>query len=375
MRDILEHVTQWYRSGERFALATVVNTFRSAPRQPGAAMAVSADGEAVGSISGGCVEAAVYELARDVIATGHAAVQRYGVTDDDAFAVGLTCGGIIDVLLQPVDATSFPEFEAVARAVEHGQPVTTAAVTTAGEHLGRQLLVWPDHVSGSLGDARLDAAVTEDAVAMLGRGVTAVRRYGPRGERRREDVAVFLQCFAPPARMLVFGAIDFAAAVARIGTFLGYQVTVCDARPIFATRKRFPDAHEVVVSWPHRYLASATVEETTAICVLTHDPKFDVPLLKEALKTPAHYIGVMGSRRTHVDRVERLREEGVTDGQIARLHSPIGLDLGASTPEETAVSIAAELIASRTSGSGRPLGGLSGPIHHRELSTYATPAP
>jgi xanthine dehydrogenase accessory factor len=194
--------------------------------------------------------------------------------------------------------------------------------------------------------------------------VTGVRRYGPDGERRRDELGVFVQSFAPPPRMLVFGAIDFAAAVARAGKFLGYRVTVCDARPVFATAARFPDADEVVTDWPHRYLSRITVDERTVICVLTHDPKFDVPLLEVALRTPAAYIGAMGSRRTHEDRLERLREAGLAEDELARLRSPIGLDLGARTPEETAVAIAAELIQLRWGGSGRPLTGTTGRIHH-----------
>jgi xanthine dehydrogenase accessory factor len=198
---------------------------------------------------------------------------------------------------------------------------------------------------------------------MLAQGVTGVRRYGAHGERRGDELSVFVNSFAPPPRMLVFGAIDFAAAVARTGKFLGYHVTVCDARKVFATRSRFPDADEVVVEWPHRFLASTEIDARTVICVLTHDPKFDVPLLEVALRTPAGYIGAMGSRRTHDDRVARLREVGVTDEELARLRSPIGLDLGARTPEETAVSIAAELIQMRWGGTGRPLSGTDGRIH------------
>jgi xanthine dehydrogenase accessory factor len=199
---------------------------------------------------------------------------------------------------------------------------------------------------------------------MLAQGATGVRRYGPDGERRRDELGVFVQSFAPPPRMLVFGAIDFAAAVARAGKFLGYRVTVCDARPVFATAARFPDADEVVTDWPHRYLSGITVDERTVICVLTHDPKFDVPLLEVALRTPAAYIGAMGSRRTHEDRLDRLREAGMTEDELARLRSPIGLDLGARTPEETAVAIAAELIQLRWGGTGMPLTGTTGRIHH-----------
>nr|WP_202891787.1 XdhC family protein [Kribbella shirazensis] len=367
----MPHVRQWFaegygeRYGGRFALATVIGTFRSAPRQPGAAMAVSGDGVVVGSVSGGCVESDVYEVALEVIRTGVPAVRRYGVSDEDVFAIGLTCGGVIEVLVEPIDPVSFAEFESVAAAVESGRPVAVATVVTAGDRLGRRIIVEPDRVVGSLGDAGLVAAVVEDAVAMLASGTTAVRQYGARGECRRTDVAVFVQALTPPPRMFVFGAIDFAAAVAQVGKFLGYHVTVCDARAVFTTRARFPEADEVVVDWPHRFLAGVLdqVDSRTALCVLTHDPKFDVPLLELALRTDAGYIGAMGSRRTHNDRLARLRTAGVTEDELARLSSPTGLDLGAGTPEETAISIAAEIIATRNAASARPLSTTTGRIH------------
>ncbi|MGB9377560.1 MAG: XdhC/CoxI family protein, partial [Mycobacteriales bacterium] len=225
------------------------------------------------------------------------------------------------------------------------------------------LAVWPGRTEGTLGTTGLDAAVTDDARGMLEQGATGQRHYGPYGERRRDEVTVFVESYAAPPRMLVFGAIDFAAAVARVGAFLGYHVTVCDARAVFATARRFPDAHEVVVEWPHRYLARTPVDSRTVICVLTHDPKFDVPLLEVALRTPAAYVGAMGSRRTHEDRLAHLREVGLTEAELSRLRSPIGLDLGGRTPEETAVSIAAEIIALRWVGSGRPLTDTGDDIH------------
>jgi xanthine dehydrogenase accessory factor len=372
VRDVMDDVLRLWRTGQTFGLATVVRTWRSAPRPAGAAMAVSGDGEAVGSVSGGCVEGAVYELAQRVVEDGAPVVQRYGVSDDDAFAVGLTCGGIMDILVESVDATRFPELGEIAASVETHEPVAIATVVErpdgAGVQLGARLVVWPDRTSGSLGSARLDAAVTDDARGLLAAGHTDVLRLGPDGERRLDDLAVLVESMAPPPRMLVFGAIDFAAAVARVGAFLGYHVTVCDARPVFATARRFPEADEVVVEWPHRYLAAelaaGRVDERTALCVLTHDPKFDVPLLEIALRTPAAYIGAMGSRRTHEDRLDRLREIGVNESELARLASPIGLDIGARTPEETAVSVAAEIVQARWGGSGQRLGTLQGPIHH-----------
>ncbi|MYU02726.1 XshC-Cox1 family protein [Streptomyces sp. SID8366] len=364
MRDIAEGLSSWSASGKRFAVATVVRTWKSAPRQAGSSLAVSEDGEVIGSVSGGCVEGAVYELAREVLESGEPALVTYGVSDDDALAVGLTCGGIIEILVRPAGAGRFPGLPEVLAAMDAGRPV--AVVSPLPDEGGGaepdptaapagQLIVTPSGARGTLGDARLDAAVVERAQGLLAQGGTGVVRVGRAGEERRDDVAVFVESFAPPPRMLVFGAIDFASAVARIGKFLGYHVTVCDARPVFATRRRFPDADELVVDWPHRYLESTEVDENTVICVLTHDPKFDVPLLQRALRTPARYIGAMGSRRTHEDRLRRLREEGMSEAELSRLSAPIGLDLGARTPEETAVAIMAEVIALRWGGTGRRL--------------------
>ncbi|HYK70778.1 MAG TPA: XdhC family protein [Streptosporangiaceae bacterium] len=369
MRDILDPIITWWDAEETFGLATVVRTFSSAPREPGAAMAVSESGQAVGSVSGGCVEGAVYELANEVIKSGIPVLQRYGVSDDDAFAVGLTCGGIIDIFVEPASRQGFSALGEIADAVRAGTPVAVATVIEGPGLLGARRIIWQDdRAEGTLGAGeRLDQAVDDDARGMLAQGVTAVRRYGAHGERRLDDLAVFVQSFAPAPRMLVFGAIDFAAAVARTGKFLGYHVTVCDARPVFATKSRFPDADEVITDWPHRFLSGVSTDERTVICVLTHDPKFDVPLLEVALRRPAAYIGAMGSRRTHDDRLARLREVGLTEAELVRLRSPIGLDLGARTPEETAIAIAAELIQLRWGGSGQPLTETAGRIHHGQL--------
>lgn len=380
MRDILTSLQGWWADGRPLALATVVDVRRSAPRQAGAAMAVSADGEVAGSVSGGCVEGAVYQLAQQVLATGVPELAHYGYSDDEAFAVGLTCGGELDVYVERVDAAATPWFPTLMRGIADESPVAFATVIDAPSgpdddggppDRGAAMLVGPDWTEGSLGVEGLEVAVVDDARGLLQQGRTAERRYGPHGERRLDDVRVFISSFAPRPRMFVFGAIDYAAAVARIGHFLGYHVTVCDARATFATSKRFPDADEVIVDWPHRYLDRVTVDARAAICVLTHDPKFDVPLLEVALRSGAGYIGAMGSRQTHDERLARLREQGLTDGELARLHSPIGLDLGARTPEETAVSVAAELIQQRWGGSGRPLSDTSGRIHE----TRGRPAP
>jgi xanthine dehydrogenase accessory factor len=366
MRDLLPDLRRWWSAGQPFALATVVAVRGSAPRQPGASLAVAADGEVVGSVSGGCVEGAVYELATEVLASGEPVLETYGISDDEAFAVGLTCGGVLDILVRPIDDAVAAVLAQVTTSIENDEPVALATVIEGDARIAAVLAVWADRVAGTLGTTGLDAAVTDDARGLLAQGQTGVRHYGPRGERRQDEVAVFVEAFAPPPRMLVFGAIDFAAAVARLGSYLGYRVTVCDARPVFATPRRLPDADEVVCAWPHRYLAETAVDERTVITVLTHDPKFDVPLLEVALRTPAAYIGAMGSRRTHEDRLARLREAGVEEHVLARLRSPIGLDLGARTPEETAVSIAAEIVGLRWGGSGRPLGDTDGDIHRHD---------
>ena len=337
-------------------------------------MLVGPDDSAVGSVSGGCVESAVYQLAQEVMADGRPVLQRYGVSDDDAFAVGLTCGGILDVFVEKVSQQTFPELGDVATDIERGRPV---AVATIVEHpdpvrVGRRMVIRPAEDSaalGSLGSDRADAAVADDVRGLLAAGKTELLTYGPDGQRRGEGMRVFAASYAPRPRMLVFGAIDFAAAVAQLGVFLGYRVTVCDARPVFATRTRFPAADEVVVDWPHRYLAAEAdagrVDGRTVLCVLTHDPKFDVPLLEIALRLPdVGYVGAMGSRKTHDERLERLRDAGLTESELGRLSSPIGLDLGARTPEETAVSIAAEIVGRRWGGQGSRLSDLTGRIHH-----------
>jgi xanthine dehydrogenase accessory factor len=277
-----------------------------------------------------------------------------------------------------VDPASFPELGDVAGSVATGEPVAVVTVVAGTERVGGRLIVWPDRRAGSLGSARLDDAATDDVRGMLAAGRTGPLRYGLDGERRGDELTLFVAAFAPQPRMLVFGAIDFAAAVARLGAFLGYRVTVCDARAVFATNRRFPDT-EVVVDWPHRYLTAeieaGRVDGRTVVCVLTHDPKFDVPVLEVALGRLLAYIGAMGSRRTHEDRLARLREAGVPEEQIARLASPIGLDLGARTPEETAVSIAAEIIAARWGGGGERLSTLDGRIHHDAAPAFEGAAP
>ena len=325
MRDVLPTLERWVAEGRGVATATVVRTERSAPREPGAVLAVSDDGEVAGSVTGGCVEPAVYEEARDVLAGGEPRLRTYGIADEEAFEVGLPCGGTVHIFVDALDRDLVPQ---LAEAIRAERPVALAT-RVSGPEIGSKRLVFAE---GSDGDA-----VEGTARTMLARGETGLVEAG--------DAQVFVLSFAPRPNMYVFGAIDHAGAVAHVGRFLGYRVTVCDARARFVTRERFPDADELVVAWPDEFLRGAPVDERTAICVLTHDQKFDVPILKAALERHAGYVGAMGSRRTTAAREERLRAEGVSDDDLARVHAPIGLSIGARTPEEVAVAIAAEIIA------------------------------
>ncbi|MGW4567300.1 XdhC family protein [Streptomyces sp. NPDC004561] len=368
MLDLAGELSRWIEEGREFAVATVVAVGGSAPRGPGAALAVDSAGTVIGSVSGGCVEGAVYELCRQVLRTGQSVLERFGYSDEDAFAVGLTCGGTIEVLVAPVAGRAPARTvlgSAVATAAE-GRPAALARVARGpAELLGQALLVRHDgRYEGTLGGhPELDRKAAAEARALLDAGRTGTVEVSADGSHCPGGLTLLVESSVPPPRMIVFGAIDFASALARAGRFLGYHVTVCDARPVFATRARFPDADEVVVDWPHRYLRRTATDARTVLCVLTHDAKFDVPLLKVALGMPVAFVGAMGSRRTHEDRDRRLRAEGVSERELARLRSPIGLDLGARTPEETALSIAAEIVAIRRGGTGAPLTGSGTPIH------------
>ncbi|MFG2429633.1 XdhC family protein [Streptomyces sp. NPDC048590] len=391
MRDIAERLRTWHAAGDRYAVATVTRVSGSAPRDPGAALAVHQDGSAVGSVSGGCVEASVYELCLRALVERRPLRERFEYSDSDAFAVGLTCGGDLEILVQPVGHAGpaedtgdiAPLLGTVLARIAAGLPVALARVADGPDRLlGHALVVTPEGCHGTFPSrsAALGHAVETEARTLLEAGRTGVRTLAPDGRPCPGDVpgtvTVLVETWAPPPRMLVFGAVDFAAAVVSAGRFLGYHVTVCDARPVFATTARFPDAHEVVVDWPHRYLdaQASALDGRTALCVLTHDAKFDIPLLLRALRLPLGFVGAMGSRRTHADRLSRLRDAGLGQAELARLRSPIGLDLGARTPEETAVSVAAEIIALRGGGSGLPLSDVSGAIHHAPGRTGASQA-
>jgi xanthine dehydrogenase accessory factor len=326
VKDVLETLERWTEEGLKVATATVVSTERSAPRDPGAVLAVSEKGEVAGSVTGGCVEPAVYEEAQAVLGGGPPRLVTYGIADDEAFEVGLPCGGTVHIF---VDALDPALVSPIAEAVRSERPVALA-MKVAGPKIGEKQLVY--------GDSTVNGEIPKKARELLARGETGLVPLGG-------DEELFVSSFAPRPRMYVFGAIDFASALASMGRYLGYHVTVCDARAKFVTPERFPDVDELVVAWPDEFLASAPVDERTAICVLTHDDKFDVPILKQALAGPAGYIGAMGSRRTTERRAERLREEGASDEQLARIHAPIGLSIASRSPEEVAVAIAAEIIS------------------------------
>lgn len=311
-----------------FVTATVTSVAGSAPRQPGSSLVVDADGAVLGNVSGGCVDAAVHDACQDMLAGNHEPqALRFGYSDADALGVGLTCGGIIEVLLRHHDPGAEPELEPALADAASGQAVAVATVVRGpSTHLGRALVVRTGRpAEGSLGDARLDQVAETHAAAALDAGRTGTVEIGVADSYCREPMTLLVESSTPPPRMLVFGAIDHAAALTLLGTFLGYRATVCDARATFATPERFPDA-DVVVDWPHRYLQAQAdaglLDGRTVVCVLTHDPKFDLPLLTAALRLPLTYVGAMGSRRTHENRLARLRDAGLTDHELDRLRSP-----------------------------------------------------
>ncbi|CAM5633228.1 XdhC family protein OS=Streptomyces tendae OX=1932 GN=GUR47_29095 PE=4 SV=1 [Streptomyces tendae] len=375
MLNIADTLHHWCREERTFALATIVGVIGSAPLPVGTSVAVDEDGNVIGSISGGCVEGEVFELCRRLLAERGTPLRvRFGYSDDDAFAVGLTCGGELDVLVQRIDPVSQSHLTTALSATVRGRPTAVAQVVDGPDRLrGATLSLLEDSwiADDVLGRQATGRTVADRATAQLRTGRTGLVSLGGETDTCPERLSVLIHVAASRPRMLVFGAVDFAAALSQAGHFLGYRVTVCDARPAFTTAGRFPHADEVVVDWPHRYLAQTPVDARTAVCVLTHDAKFDIPLLRLALTLPIGYVGAMGSRRTHHERLRLLREAAVTEGQLSGLRSPIGLDLGARTSEETAISITAEIIAHTNRATGLPLSLRSGPIHEPTARTLS----
>lgn len=358
MRDVLEPARTRLDRGEPFALAVLVDAYASAPREVGTAMLVDAAGQVFGNVSAGCVDGAVYELCLQALASGESTRSRYGISDERAFAAALTCGGVIDVLVVPVvpGSRAAEALRVVIDAVERREAVALGIVTDAASGGGALLAVTE---AGAVGDVPA-FAVAEAGLRRVAHAAAPVAlRYAGDPSGATEVLAV---PFPHAPRLIVVGAVEFSVALARLGAASGFEVTVCDPRDVFARPDRFPGA-TVVHDQPGRYLAATPIDERTAVCVLTHDERFDVDAISAALASPAAYVGAMGSRRTHDDRLSRLRAAGVTDAALARLRSPIGLALGGRTPEETALSILAEIVLVRSGGSGEPLRETHGPIH------------
>lgn len=341
MREVLADVERWQAAGERVALATVVSVVGSAPRGLGATLAVSEGGEVSGSVSGGCVEPAVIEEGLRAIRTGQPKLLQFGITEaQNVEQIGLSCGGEIRVFVERL-----ADVDALRDAILAERPIARATVIAGAEPAGASIVVpETDAPAGSLGDATLDAAAVAAARQRLARGDAGTARLAPTAGEERE---VFFAVFPAPPSLVIIGAGHIAIPLTSIARVLGYHVTVVDAREAFATRERFPEADELLVAWPDEALSRLPLTRNTAVAVLTHDAKFDEPALVAALATPVGYIGAIGSRGTRRERDERLRAQGITEEQLARIHGPIGLDIGAKTPEEIALAIMAQIVATR----------------------------
>jgi xanthine dehydrogenase accessory factor len=349
MIDLLATIQEWYTGGERVAVATVIRVEGTAPRPVGARMIVSSGGRMAGSVSGGCVETTVYEEMMDLLDGGPPRILHFGITDDMIWDVGLACGGTIDVFVQGLDpALVF----SLGKLVDQGQAVALVAFVE-GEAAGSTALVTAD---GTILGPNVERAVTvagELLAARVERG--AVHELAP-------DTRLFIEPFLPPPVLVIAGGVHVAIPLARFAKELGFRVIVVDPRAKFANEERFPEADQVMVAWPDEALAQLRIGDTTYIVLLTHDPKIDEPTLATALKTGAAYVGAIGSRKTHADRYERMSKWGITGEELDRVYSPIGLDLGGSTPEETALSIIAEVVAVKNGRTGRSLRATTGPI-------------
>lgn len=375
MKSILNDVEQWLEQNHSVALATLVKTKGSSPREVGAVMAVSDTGEVTGSISGGCVEAAVIEEALAVIAEGKPRLLSYGVVDELGFEVGLTCGGTIKVFVERLEPELLEDnlsLQMIFNAVRQTSEQSCALCTMLeGAKAGSKMVV-TNHVKsfGSFNNQELDRIVNHEAQELLAQGLNALRYYdisyySTNGEHCQTKVAIFIQSFVPPPHLIIFGVVDFTRSLCKLAKMLGYRVTICDARSRLATAARFPEADAIIWEWPSQYLRKTKIDDRTVIAVLTHDPKFDIPALVSAVSTPAAYIGAMGSRKATADRIIRLQEAGLSEIDINRINAPIGLDIGANTPDETAVSIMAEVIAQKNGRSGSRLSFGQNPIHTR----------
>ena len=341
MEDILPSLRQWEAEGEEIAMATVVRVQRSAPRPPGARLAVTRSGRMAGSVSGGCVEADVVERAMQVLDLGRPQLANYGIADELGFQVGLSCGGSIDVLIEPYAPAQ--AWDTLCRAVSEHRAAAYATGLAPDPLLGRKLTLLPPEESVGSIAPELDEQLNATATQMLLTGGTQLLTLPWQGEEAR----VFLEVFAPAPQLAIVGATHTAISLSSLAAEVGFQVTVIDARSALATEERFPRLHRLIRSWPEEAFAETGLTGNSYVVVLTHDPKFDIPALACALRSDATYIGAQGSRVTQAARRQELLAQGFTEEALARIRAPIGLDIGSRTPPELAVSILAELLAVR----------------------------
>ena len=365
----------WLHEQRRFVQALLVEVEGSAPLPEGAMMLIGEGGEIEGSITGGCVEGALVTEAEAILAGERGpGVETYGISDELAGTVGLMCGGIVHVFLQELNGSAATAELAALGAHLDGRPAVVATLLE-GADAGARLAVVDGEVVGSLGALELlDRNVAREAAGLMEEGKTTIRRFGADGATLGDELPVHVRAYAPPPQMVIFGAIDFSAALAAFASRIGYRVAICDARDRFARSPRFSVHAEVRIGWPREVMEGVELGPRDAVLVFTHDAKFDEPALIAALETDAGYIGALGSRTTTADRERRLREAGVSEAELERIHAPCGLDIGSRTAEETAVSVLAEIIAVRRRGpalDARPLRVTSGPIHGRERGTEA----
>ena len=336
MRDILSDLDNWQAQDKSVALATVVQTWGSSPRRAGAKMALTPDGKITGSVSGGCVEGAVFEAGVDVLKTDRPQLLHFGVADETAWEVGLACGGSIDIFVKPLDRELFPALRSVL--VDEQSAVLLTVIRAPDELLGREMLVREDgNIAGSL-----DGKLQENALNLA-------RQALAQGESRRlmldDNVEVFLEVILPPPTLIAVGGVHITIALMAFAKTLGYRTVVVDPRSAFGNEERFPNVDKLIQKWPQEAFQEVPLTRSTAVAMLTHDPKLDDPALKIALPSPVFYVGALGSKTTQAKRRQRLLNEGVTESQLNRLHGPIGLEIGAGTPEEIAISIMAEIVA------------------------------
>jgi xanthine dehydrogenase accessory factor len=338
MRDILPELTGWHRQQKLMALATVVETWGSSPRRPGAKMAVTSEGEFAGSVSGGCVESAVIEAATDTLRSHDPMLLHFGVTDDAAWAVGLACGGSLDVFVQPLDLGFFESVRSVL--VEEKEAVSVVAIRGPREVLGQALLVRSGVETAGSGLEPWKHELSRLAEAALSQG-------RPRRTRLGESLEFFLEPIVPSPTLITVGAVHIAAVLVSLAKRLGYRTIVIDPRKAWGNAQRFPDVDQLIQAWPDEAFQQVRVTHSSAIAMLTHDPKLDDPALKIALAGPAFYVGALGSTSTHARRRSRLQEAGMTEQQLRRLHAPIGLDIGAESPDEIALAIMGQIVQAR----------------------------